>query len=115
MGIFGCSTLLHCLERAAGNRTCDSIAQVVSKVGYDDASSFSRSFKQRFGKLPSEVLGAQAFTSTELNQSPTRVLAVRRTSKSDESRGMLSDLEVRRTCWASVREVAVGGVGSVGF
>ena len=44
-------------RRLLENRACDSIAQVASKVGYDDARSFSRSFKQRFGKLPSEMPG----------------------------------------------------------
>ena len=43
----------HLLE----NRVYDSIAQVASKVGYADTRSFSRSFKQRFGKLPSDLLG----------------------------------------------------------
>jgi signal transduction histidine kinase/DNA-binding response OmpR family regulator len=38
------------------NRTYNSVAQVASKVGYDDARSFTRSFKQRFGKLPSELM-----------------------------------------------------------
>jgi signal transduction histidine kinase/DNA-binding response OmpR family regulator len=42
----------HLLE----NRVYDSIAQVASKVGYSDTRSFSRSFKQRFGKLPSDLL-----------------------------------------------------------
>lgn len=40
------------------NRTYDSIAKVADKVGYNDARSFSRSFKQRFGKLPSDFLSA---------------------------------------------------------
>ena len=44
-------------RRLLENRACDSIAQVASKVGYDDARSFSRSFRQRFGKLPSEMMG----------------------------------------------------------
>lgn len=42
----------HLLE----NRSHDSIAKVASEVGYADTRSFSRSFKQRFGKLPSEYL-----------------------------------------------------------
>ena len=42
----------HLLE----NRIHDSIAKVASEVGYADARSFSRSFKQRFGKLPSDYL-----------------------------------------------------------
>lgn len=42
-------------RRLLENRVCNSIAQVASKVGYDDARSFSRSYKQRFGKSPSEV------------------------------------------------------------
>ena len=44
-------------RRLLENRVFDSIAQVASKVGYDDARSFARSFRQRFGKLPSEMLG----------------------------------------------------------
>ncbi|MFZ2899873.1 MAG: helix-turn-helix transcriptional regulator, partial [Saprospiraceae bacterium] len=37
------------------DRQYNSIAEVASEVGYGDTRSFSRSFKQRFGKLPSEV------------------------------------------------------------
>jgi YesN/AraC family two-component response regulator len=44
-------------RRLLENRSCDSIAKVASKVGYEDARSFSRSFKQRFGKSPSEMMG----------------------------------------------------------
>ncbi len=40
----------HLLE----NRDSNSIAQVASKVGYSDTRHFSRRFKQRFGKSPSE-------------------------------------------------------------
>lgn len=43
-------------RRLLENRAYNSIAQVASKVGYDDARTFTRSFKQRFGKLPSEVM-----------------------------------------------------------
>lgn len=43
-------------RRLLENRRYSSIAQVASKVGYDDTRSFSRSFKIRFGKLPSELL-----------------------------------------------------------
>lgn len=35
--------------------TYDSVARVAAEAGYSDARSFSRSYKQRFGKLPSEV------------------------------------------------------------
>ncbi|MBC7777948.1 MAG: response regulator [Phycisphaerae bacterium] len=42
----------HLLE----NRTYDSIAKVASKTGYSDPRTFSRSFKQRFGKSPSDYL-----------------------------------------------------------
>lgn len=45
-------------RRLLENRRYSSIAQVASKVGYDDARSFARSFRARFGKLPSEMLGA---------------------------------------------------------
>ena len=38
------------------NRACVSIAQVASKVGYTDSWSFARSFKQRFGVSPSELM-----------------------------------------------------------
>lgn len=38
------------------NRTYGSVAQVASRVGYEDASAFTRVFKQRFGKRPSELL-----------------------------------------------------------
>ena len=38
------------------NQTCDSIARVAQEVGYSDARTFSRSYKKRFGKLPSESL-----------------------------------------------------------
>lgn len=44
-------------RRLLENRSYDSIAKVASKVGYEDARSFSRSFRQRFGKLPSEMMG----------------------------------------------------------
>lgn len=37
------------------DRTYDSVARVAAEAGYSDARGFSRSFKQRFGKLPSEV------------------------------------------------------------
>ncbi len=37
------------------DRRYNSIAEVALEVGYSDSRSFSRSFKQRFGKLPSEV------------------------------------------------------------
>ncbi|TNE57811.1 MAG: response regulator [Bacteroidetes bacterium] len=40
------------------NRVYDSVTRVASEVGYRDARSFSRSFRERFGKLPSEVLEA---------------------------------------------------------
>lgn len=43
----------HLLE----NRIYGSIAEVAYKIGYSDTRSFSRSFKKRFGKLPSDLLG----------------------------------------------------------
>ena len=45
-------------RRLIEDRACNSIAQVASKVGYDDARTFARGFKQRFGKLPSEMMVA---------------------------------------------------------
>jgi signal transduction histidine kinase/DNA-binding response OmpR family regulator len=45
-------------RRLLETKALNSIAQVASKVGYDDARTFTRSFKQRFGKLPSEVMEA---------------------------------------------------------
>ncbi len=38
-------------------RRYNSIGQVAAQVGFQDARSFSRSYKQRFGKLPSEMMG----------------------------------------------------------
>lgn len=38
------------------NRTHNSVSNVASKVGYIDTRSFSRRYKKRFGKLPSEYL-----------------------------------------------------------
>jgi DNA-binding response OmpR family regulator len=38
-------------------RRYNSIGQVAAQVGFQDARSFSRSYKQRFGKLPSELMG----------------------------------------------------------
>ena len=37
------------------DRTYDSLAKVAAESGYSDLRSFSRSFRLRFGKLPSEV------------------------------------------------------------
>lgn len=42
--------------RLLENQRYNSIAQVASKVGYDEVRTFTRSFKQRFGKLPSEMI-----------------------------------------------------------
>ena len=39
------------------DRRYKSISRVAAEVGYTDAKSFSRSFRKRFGKLPSEVTG----------------------------------------------------------
>ncbi|MCB9352328.1 MAG: response regulator [Lewinellaceae bacterium] len=74
------STLLRQLKRLAGlspnqylqemrlgharqlleNRTYNSIARVAAEVGYTDTRSFSRSFKKRFGKLPSDYFSGQS-------------------------------------------------------
>lgn len=37
------------------NRTYDSVERVANAVGYGDYRAFSRSFKQRFGRLPSSL------------------------------------------------------------
>ncbi|MFT4666483.1 MAG: AraC-like DNA-binding protein [Polaribacter sp.] len=42
----------HLLE----SRKYSTIAQVAYKVGYKNANAFARSFKQRFGTTPTEVL-----------------------------------------------------------
>lgn len=42
----------HLLE----DRSFESVARVAYEVGYNDVRTFSRSFKQRFGKLPSELI-----------------------------------------------------------
>jgi YesN/AraC family two-component response regulator len=59
----GLSTLQYIQEvrlteawRLLENQRYNSIAQVASKVGYDEVRTFTRSFKQRFGKLPSEMI-----------------------------------------------------------
>ncbi|MCY7351434.1 MAG: response regulator [Cytophagaceae bacterium] len=43
-------------RRLLESRSGHSIGQVAAQVGYEDARSFTRSFRTRFGKLPSEVL-----------------------------------------------------------
>ncbi len=70
------STLLRTLKRLTGlspiqylqeirmneartlleNRTYKSVAIIGAKVGFSDAKTFSRSFKKRFGKLPSDLI-----------------------------------------------------------
>ncbi len=42
-------------RRSLEDRTYDSVARVAAAAGYSDARSFSRIFKLRFGKAPSEV------------------------------------------------------------
>jgi AraC-like DNA-binding protein len=46
---------LHSAREMLENKTYSTLSQVAAKVGYTDARTFSRSFGQRFGKLPSEV------------------------------------------------------------
>lgn len=46
---------LHAAREMLENKTYSSVSQVAAKVGYTDTRTFSRSFRQRFGKLPSEV------------------------------------------------------------
>lgn len=41
------------------NRTYRSVAEVATAVGYSEVRSFSRRFKKRFGKLPSEIQGTE--------------------------------------------------------
>ncbi len=42
-------------RRLLENKVYNSVAQVAIKVGYGDTRSFSRRFKKRFGKLPSQI------------------------------------------------------------
>ncbi|MEN0006158.1 MAG: ATP-binding protein [Bacteroidota bacterium] len=46
---------LHQARQLLEHKTYRSIAEVADKAGFADTRSFSRSFKKRFGKLPSEV------------------------------------------------------------
>ncbi|MEO7177036.1 MAG: ATP-binding protein [Saprospiraceae bacterium] len=43
-------------RRLLEDRSYDSIAKVASMIGYRDTRSFSRTFRQRFGKLPSDFI-----------------------------------------------------------
>mgnify|MGYP006266645787 CR=1 FL=1 len=43
-------------RRLLENRVFNSIQQVAAEVGYNDPRSFSRNFKSRFGKKPSEII-----------------------------------------------------------
>lgn len=45
-------------RRLLENRVYDSISRVASEVGYRDVRTFSRNFRTRFGRLPSEELEA---------------------------------------------------------
>lgn len=45
-------------RRLLENRVYNAVSPVAAKVGYADAGAFSRAFRARFGKLPSEMLGA---------------------------------------------------------
>ncbi|GAB3996804.1 hypothetical protein GCM10028807_40320 [Spirosoma daeguense] len=47
---------LESARRLLEKRTYQSVTQLAAQVGYDDVRSFSRSFRTRFGKLPSELL-----------------------------------------------------------
>ncbi len=47
---------LNKARQLLANRTYGSIAKVAAEVGYSDTRSFSRSFKGRFGKLPSDFI-----------------------------------------------------------
>lgn len=40
------------------NRTYKSIAKIAAEVGYTDSRAFSRAFKNRFGKIPSDFLNS---------------------------------------------------------
>lgn len=46
---------LHEARRLLETRRYNSIMTIALKTGFSDARSFSRSFKNRFGKLPSEI------------------------------------------------------------
>ena len=43
-------------RRLLESRAVSSITEVAARVGYQDATSFARGFRARFGKLPSELL-----------------------------------------------------------
>ena len=45
-------------RRLLENRVCNSVTEVASRVGYADARALARSFRARFGKLPSAWLQA---------------------------------------------------------
>jgi len=46
---------LHAAREMLENKTYSSVSQVSEKVGYSNVRTFTRSFRERFGKLPSEV------------------------------------------------------------
>jgi len=50
------SVRLEEARRLLESRAVSSITEVAARVGYQDASSFARGFRARFGKLPSELL-----------------------------------------------------------
>ena len=47
---------LHQARQLLENRNYNTLARVVSQVGYDDISTFSKVFKQRYGKSPSDYI-----------------------------------------------------------
>lgn len=50
-------------RRLLESGTFRSITAVAAEVGYSDSRSFSRSFKKRFGKLPSTLSEEDALSS----------------------------------------------------
>jgi signal transduction histidine kinase/CheY-like chemotaxis protein/AraC-like DNA-binding protein len=46
---------LHAARELLESKTYSSVSQVSEKVGYSNVRTFTRSFRERFGKLPSEV------------------------------------------------------------
>lgn len=57
-GIYIKELRLNHAHRLLESGSINSVSKVAEKVGYSDPRSFSRSFKIKFGKLPSEYLNS---------------------------------------------------------